>query len=40
LSDPTQLEEVDKSITARLAEIKTEKAPKVEIDFDAIPADS
>lgn len=39
LSDPTQIAEVDASIDARLAEIKASKAPTVEIDYDAIPAD-
>lgn len=38
LSDPTQVQEVDAAIDARLAEIKASKAPTVEIDFDAIPA--
>ena len=38
LTDPTQITEVESSINARLAEIKAAKAPKVEIDYDAIPA--
>lgn len=36
-TDDATLQEIDKHINARLAEIKTEKASKIEINYDLLP---